>query len=367
LLSSSPKASGGHVAFLLPDLGGGGAERLTIDLMAGFVARGARVDLVLQHAGGEFFGLVPAGVRVVDLQAPKIRHALRPLRNYLRDERPDALLAAMWPLTVIALLAAAGLPARVVVSDHCALVQQYTGQAATLAVMRATIRAAYRFADGIVGVSDGVADEISSIAALPRARVTTIYNPVPPPLTSGAAPDALWNGLPGKRILSVGRFKAQKNHALLIAAFARLAEQENAVLAIVGTGELREQLAAQAAALGIADRVLLPGFCATPGDWYASADLFALSSNYEGLPLVLIEALHLGLPIVSTNCPYGPDEIIEHGRWGTLVPVGDAVALADAMIAALRAPADPSAQRARAAEFLVARAVDGYAALMLAG
>ena len=352
-----------HAAFLLPNVGGGGAERLTIDLMAGFVARGARVDLVVQRPGGEFRHLVPPDVRIFDLDAPRLRDVAIPLRRYLKRERPGALLAAMWPLTSVAVVAGAGLPTRIAVSDHCALRQQYAGQPGTLAALRLSMAATYRFANAVIAVSSGVADEVASLAGLDRARVSTIFNPIPLPLRSGLAPDARWQDAPRPRILAMGTLKGQKNHALLIEAFARLGQ--SGTLAIVGVGELRGALEAQIARLGLGGRVLLPGFTATPGDWYAGADLFALSSDYEGFGNVLVEAMHFGLPVVATDCPSGPAEVLGNGRWGRLVPPGDAGRLADAMRAALTARGDPEAQRARAAEYSVDRAVRAYADLVL--
>lgn len=351
-----------HVAFLLPDIGGGGAERLTIDLMKGMVARGAQVDLLLLRFNGEFMHLVPPEVRKIDLAAPRIRDAFGPLRSYLAKERPDALLAAMWPSTVLALAAGrlAGAHTRIVVADHCSLQAQYRSSMRTYAAMRATIRAGYPYADTIIAVSQGVADELATFAALPGDRVKVIHNPIPTPLISPGTHDDLWQGRTGKRIIALGRLKAQKNHALLIDAFARLSQGRDAVLAIVGVGELREDLEAQVARLGLGERVLMPGFCATPGDWYQSADLFVLSSNYEGFGNVLVEAMHAGLPVVSTDCPHGPAEVLGQGRWGTLVPCRDPAALAEAMSHALDRPADPAVQRARAAEFSIDRAVDAY-------
>lgn len=353
-----------RAAFLLPDMGGGGAERLTLDLMAGFLTRGAEVDLVLQAEAGEFLPLVPKGVRIVDLATPRLRNVAGPLRRYYRAERPDAVLAAMWPLTSIAVLAAAGLNKRprVIVSEHCPLLAQYAASGATRAALRSTVPLTYRFADGVVAISDGLAGEVARLAGLPRQRVEVIGNPIPPPLRSGRL--AGWGGHPGKRILSVGSLKAVKNFPLLLRAFARLARDREAVLAIIGEGGERSALEALARALGIADRVLLPGFTATPGDWYASADLFALTSDYEGLGNVLIEAMHCGLPVVATDCPYGPREVLEGERWGQLVPVGDEVALTAAMAGALDAPCDAAAQHARAAEFSVERAVAAYWRLM---
>lgn len=359
-----------RVAFLLPNLAGGGTERLTIDLLAAFVARGYAVDLLLLRQTGDFVTLVPPGVRVIDFQVDKLRQAFGPLRRYCRDERPAALLAALWPLTVIAIAAVIGLRPRprVVVSDHCALEMQYGARKSSLALLKMTILASYRWADAVVGVSDGVSDTLARLGWLDRARVTTIINPVVSPLRSARDPEALWPPRPARRILSVGRLTAQKNQRLLVESFARLiAQGVDAVLAIVGQGELRGELEAQVARLGLQGRVLLPGFDSAPGDWYAGADLFVLSSDYEGLGNVLIEAMHHGLSVVTTDCPSGPAEVVGGGRWGALVPPRDPVAMAQAMREALDHPADPDSQRARAAKFTVAAAVDAYAQLLLPG
>jgi glycosyltransferase involved in cell wall biosynthesis len=356
-------ASDRPIAFLLPDLRMGGVERLTVDLVEELLGRGFKVDLVLLQRSGELLAQVPHGARIVELGAGRLRNAIGPLRHYLRETRPVALCAALWPLTVVALIAALGLgrQTRVVVAEHCSLVEQYRGSF----LLRATVRASYRLADAIVCTSDGVAGEIAGLAGLDRKRVTTIYNPVKPPPVSGTDPTSLWGEPQGKRILAVGRLKAQKNFALLLAAFAELLREREAVLAIVGEGEERPKLEAAIRTLGLGERVLLPGLSLTPGDWYQGADLFVLSSDYEGFALVLAEAMHFGLPIVSTDCPHGPAEVLGHGRWGRLVPVGDAPALARAMAAALESGTDAGAQRARANEFGVARAADEYLRVLL--
>lgn len=350
-----------HAAFVLPNLGGGGAERLTIDLMAGFLERGARVDLVVLEWSGEFVGLVPAGVRVFDLKAARLRGALMPLRAYLKCERPDAVLAAMWPLTTLVQLAALGLhrKPRIVLSEHCALRQQYEGQPGALAAMRLSMRG-YRWADRVVAVSEALGADIAKLAGLRAERVRTIHNPIDPPLRSDPAGPGPWGDRAGKRILAVGKLKPQKNFALLIEAFARIASSTDASLAIVGEGALRSQLEAQVARLGLQGRVQLPGFSTTPGDWYAGADLFVLPSDYEGFGNVLVEAMHCGLPVVATDCPFGPAEVLGHGQWGTLVPPGDAEALAGAIRAALACPADSQRQRVRATDFSAHHAVRAY-------
>ncbi|MFN3591959.1 MAG: glycosyltransferase, partial [Thermaurantiacus sp.] len=165
------------------------------------------------------------------------------------------------------------------------------------------------------------------------------------------------------RILTAGRMKPQKNHALLIRAFARL-ELPSARLAILGDGRSEAATRALVAEMDLQTRVLMPGFVADPGPWLRSADLFVLSSDYEGFGNVLVEALAAGLPIVSTDCPFGPAEILEHGCYGRLVPVGDEGALAAAMADALAEDHDRAALRRRAADFAPDVAARRYASLL---
>jgi glycosyltransferase involved in cell wall biosynthesis len=354
----------GHVALLLPDLRPGGTERLTLDLAEGFLARGISVDLVLCQQQGDFLSQVPEGARVIDLAAPRLRSVFGPLRRYLRQEQPQALIAAMWPLTSIAVWAAMGLSTRprVVVSDHCPLSMQY---AQRLGRVKLSMRASYRFAQGVVGVSQGLTSELAELAGIAPSRVTTIYNPVPRPALSGSDPDGLWLGRKGKRIVSVGSLKPEKNHKLLLDAVSRMAGEP--LLALVGDGPECAMLEAEAARLGLAERTIFAGFSAFPGDWYAGADVMALTSDFEGFGNVQIEAMHFGLPVVATDCPTGPRDALGGGRWGQLVPCGDAPAFAAALARALECPVDGDAQRARAAEFATDLAVSAYLALALPG
>lgn len=356
-----------RVAFVLPTMTGGGVERIRLVLMQGFLDRGYAVDLVVAQEDGALIALVPAGVTIVRLGQLRFRDVVGPLRRYMRDRRPDVCIVSLWPLTALAVLARLGLRGapRLILSDHNILSLQYRGRAATL--LGWSLRVAYRRAEALIGVSRDVARDVARLASLEQERVQVIHNPIPAHVRTAATPRAaadLWGTGAGKRILTVGTLKSFKNHALLIDAFARVAATSDATLAILGEGSLRGALAAQVRAAGLDGRVLLPGFEIEPHDWYASADLFVLSSDYEGFGNVLVEALHFGLPIVATRCRGGPEEILDGGRYGTLVPVGDADAMAAAIRAALDAPRFPEQQRARAEDFSVARAVDAYEALV---
>jgi glycosyltransferase involved in cell wall biosynthesis len=361
--------AGKRLAFLLPDMRGGGTERVALRLIEDFVRLGHRVDLVLMAAEGELLPFVPPEVRIVDLGAARIRNIFLPLRRYLQREQPDALQISMWPLTVIGILAhrLARSNARLVVSDHIALSKQYGRGWAGSKLLGLSIRLFYPKADARVIVSGGAADDLALLSGIPRETIEVIYNPVAaPPAGQRASPDieALW-ATPEPRILTVGSLKEQKNHALLIRAFARLVRDRPAKLMILGEGALRQPLAALAEAEGVADRVLMPGFAPDPWPYYASADLFVLSSDYEGFGLVLVEAMRSGLPVVSTDCEAGPREILVDGAYGRLVPCGDSDALARAMLEALDAPVERAALRARAEEISGQAASDRYLALMI--
>ncbi len=345
-----------RIAILLPDLRGGGAERVNLELAREFTRFDHRVIFVLMRAQGELLAEIQADCDIVDLGAPRIRQAYRPLRRWLKTQKPDVLLAGIWPLTVLAVMAAAGLGCRVVVSDHNVLSKQYErwGKLQNL-FLRLSIRLAYPRAAARVGVSEGVARDIEALGSLRAGSVEVIHNPIPP-ASDGTAEgiahaEASWQPDKGKRILTVGSFKAVKNHPMLLRAFARLAEETDAQLILLGDGKMRSDLERLTIILGIADRVVMPGFVSDPSPYYRTADLFVLSSDIEGFGNVIVEALACGTPVVSTDCPSGPAEILDGGRYGALVPVGDETALVEAMRAELLAEHIPGRLRGRARDF----------------
>jgi len=338
-----------RLTLLLPNLGNGGAERVALTLAEEFLARGHEVDLVLAQAKGELLDHIPAGVRLFDLRATRFRKALRPLIRYLRERRPAALQVSMWPLTIVAILAVklSATKPRVVVSDHSILSKQYGGSWLARAALKLTTRLLYPLADARICVSKGGAADLARLSGIPGEQFTVIHNPVLRPPASIAQNPALAQLLNGAepRILTVGMLKPAKDHELLVRAFALFSKDHSAKLVILGEGELRPILEALVDELALADRVILPGFVSDPWPYYASADLFVLSSNREGFPGALMEAMLAGLPVVSTDCESGPREILDGGRLGRLVPVGDAGALAEAMATALSEPHDPGPGR----------------------
>ena len=345
------------ISILLPDLRGGGVERIRIVLAHEFARAGHEVEFVLMQACGELLEEARASFSVVDLAAPRTRALPRTLGQYLRKRRPDALLVAMWPLTVIAPLAQrlSGHRCTVLVSEHNTLSVQYSDWGRLhRASMRASMAMGYRLASRRVGVSEGVVQDIAAISGLRPEAFDVIHNPVPPrPEPSQNAirdAEALWSSHKGARIVTVGSMKAQKNHSLLLRAFARL-DRSDARLMFVGNGNGREALLTLARDMGVADRVIFAGFHHDPTPFYKTADLFVLSSNYEGFGNVIVEALACGTPVVSTDCPSGPAEILENGRYGLLTPVGDTEALSRAIADALEQPHDRDALKRRATDF----------------
>lgn len=256
----------------------------------------------------------------------------------------------MWPLTSVAILAhrLARSRALLMTSDHIAFA--HAGRRSKLAI-RMSAAPLYWLADVRVAVSEGAARDLAALTGLSRSAIELIHNPISPPgvIAPTAEAERLWGGAK-IRFIAVGSLKPQKNHDLLLRAFARL-NLKDAKLMILGEGHLRLDLERHAALLGIADQLVLPGFVIDPWPFYATATAFVLSSNYEGFANVILEALAAGLPVVSTNCRSGPAEILDQGRFGALVPVGDEAALAEAMRRALDDSGDHLARREWAASF----------------
>ncbi|MBH9538454.1 glycosyltransferase [Novosphingopyxis sp. YJ-S2-01] len=355
-----------HLALFLPDMGGGGAERVALSLMEGFVAKGHRVDLVLYRATGLLLPLVPDAVTIHELKVDRQHQAIGPLVRYLREHKPDAIQAMMWPLPLISILARklSRVSTRVIGAEHTPLSTAPFRLRSRF--VRLLTRHAYSAADNLVAVSEGVAQDMCAFIGLSRESVQVIYNPITLPSNLPLPIEArhLWpDGT--VRLLAVGELKGEKNFALLLDAFALLRRQINASLLILGEGHLRTELENQVRRNGLERHVVFAGFDMNIWPYFTAADLFVLSSDLEGYGNVLIEAMHAGLPIVSTDCPTGPREILENGRFGTLVPCNDAEAMAEAILFRVRDAYDPEPARLRAASLSGQRQIERYQDIML--
>jgi glycosyltransferase involved in cell wall biosynthesis len=336
-----------RVAIFGPSLRQGGAEVVMVTLAREIAERGFHVDLIAATLEGPHLAEVPPSVRVVDLKASRVLASLPGLTRYLRTERPEALLSVMNHANIVALWARllAGVPTRVVVSEHNTL-SSSTHRSSSLQdrMMPWLIRCFYPWAEGIIAVSRGVAEDLAVAAHLPRQRIHVIYNPIVRPelIERAEAPlDHPWFE-PGQPpvFIGIGRLREQKDFPTLIKAFAQVRRERPCRLLIFGEGPDRPEIEALVRRLGLENDIALPGYDTNPYAYLRCAAAFVLSSRWEGLPTVLIEALVCGVPVISTDCPSGPREILEGGRYGQLVPVGDAPALAHAMASALAGSAD---------------------------
>ncbi|SJM91353.1 putative Glycosyl transferase, group 1 [Crenothrix polyspora] len=355
------------ISLFLPNLTGGGAERISVNLANELIKRGYSVDMVLLTAEGPCLALLNSEVRVINFKIKHAREGLLPLVRYFREAKPHSMIACMWPLTVLAVAASKfpGVSTRIVVAEHNTWSRSQADYSPLLRqIIRTTMYLFFPGSQGIVAVSNGAADDLANFAGIKRKSITMIYNPVSNPQTLDVHEDkdsklTSWKTAEF-RILNVGSLKTQKNQELLLRAFSILLKRTNAHLLILGDGHLRQKLEKIIAELGIKDNVSMPGFADDPRFYYQHASLFALSSDWEGLPTVLIEALEAGTPIVSTDCPSGPREILNGGQLGKLVPLGDADALASAMYESLNSKHDKAILKERAQCFSIGKATDQY-------
>lgn len=335
-----------RLAIYLPTLVGGGAERVMLNLAAGFADRGYSVDFVLAQCEGAFLEEFPESVHLVKLNHRKVKFgrsilSLPALIRYIRRERPAALLTGLHT-NIIAIWAKqlAGIPFQLAISEHNTFsLQNQMLPWGSRQVMHWLIRAYYPMADTIITVSEGAADDLVISARIPRERINVIINPIITPELMKKACEKLdhpWfkTGEPPV-ILAVGRLTPQKDYPLLIKAFDLVRKETPARLLILGDGDEREKLVSMIAALGLEKDISLPGFVHNPYMYMANASVFVLSSQWEGLPTVLVEALYCGAPLVATDCRSGPREILRGGQYGRLVPVGDAESLAEAIQSAI--------------------------------
>lgn len=333
------------IALFLPTLYSGGAERVQINLARYFLDQGLRVDLVVCKYFGSLKDKVPSGVRLVSLDASRVMFSLPAYLRYLRIARPSVVLSSVENANIISCVG------KMFSSHRHRLIVRLDNSLTEpgrrpLQMHRWPVTAAvactFHAADEFVAVSDGLKTQLSRLPGLSKKPIHRIYNPIIHEEFDAQArlaptlPSSIQPGQPF--VLAAGRLHKQKGYRHLLLAFAHAISQRPAHLVILGEGDDREELQSLAASLGIAAHVHFLGYTPNPLAYMRHAAVFVLSSIAEGFGNVIVEALACGTPVISTDCPHGPREILAGGRYGTLVPVDDVDALACAITASLDRP-----------------------------
>lgn len=362
-----------RVTTFAKNLLGGGAERVTVNLLEGLPRDNFVQDVVLVSAWGPFLDKIPKDVMLTDLgRGGSVSRAIVPLARHLRRHRPDVLVSHLAWANIAAVIARtlARTETKVVIVEHNdnSVLERKRSRTLTSKLLQRLKAAIYRRADVVVGVSEGVSRYVEGAFGLPLSSVKTIYNPVVSETLIARSHEPLahpwFEPSEPPVLLAVGRLREQKDFATLLRAFSRVVRQRPCRLVILGEGSERATLEAEVQHLGVSDKVALPGFVDNPYPYMRAAAAFVLSSRWEGLSLALIEAMACGCPVVATDCPSGPSEVLEAGKWGPLVEVGDADALAEAILKTLAEPPLAAALEARAAAFSYERAVAAYTDLL---
>lgn len=348
------------IAIYMHDLSGGGAERQVLTLAQELINLGVQVTLVVHSTDGALRDSLPAGLTVHNLASPRTLADIPRLARYLRQQRPDILMANVDHNNVAGLLAkvASGTSTRVIICQHNALSAEFAKQSGrwTYRLIGQAYRALSPWISAAVAVSGGIAEELVTNAHLPAHKVRIIHNAIIGADFQYRANEEVshpWFDEPGRVFVTAGRLVPPKDHATLLKAFALHRVKHSSRLIILGDGPLRDGLETLAHALNLSGAVDFVGFQPNPLPYFRHADCFVLSSSSEGFGNVLVEAMGCGTPVISTDCPHGPAEILEKGRYGTLVRPTDPTALSVAMdqVESMRARWSPEILIMRAAEF----------------
>lgn len=363
----------GHIAFFLADLRAGGAEKVMLSLAEEVSRRGYVVDLVVSSQKGELSNHLPKGVCLFDLgSSPASRsnlhfawQTLLRLSRYLRSRRPDCLLSTLTGANLIAIVALS-----IAGKKSTSLVLREASSHYNIGsfMRRWLVQHLYPYADACIAVSQGVSEDLIDTFELPPEKVHTIHNPVDASSISALAMAPAthpWaSHSPTPYVIAAGRLRPEKGFDYLIREFHSIRNHTDSNLLILGEGPERRNLEELVTEFALASRVNLPGYLENPFPLIAKARLFVLSSQWEGFPNVLLQALALGVPVVATDCHSGPAEILNNGEFGKLVPCGKQGGLAKAMLDALDKPAETSLLQSRAADYSLTIITDRYLELI---
>jgi len=362
------------IALFLPSMEGGGARKIFANLSNYFSEQGYKIDLVLVNDTGSFLDEIPQKVSIFGFTASRMLTCLPELIAYLKKRRPKTLISTMFDANIISLLAkrlSPSLTTRFVIRVPTVLSEDLERSKAQekYRIIPSIIKHLYPTADHIIAISNGVAKDLHDSFGITHSQITVVHNPIVTADIHDLAnpvPEHEWfQGKNNEIILGVGRLTEQKDFATLIKAFSSVRRQRDTHLVILGEGHLKDDLISLRKKLQLEDYVDFLGFVDNPYKYMRYSDLFVLSSAWEGFGNVLPEAMACGTPVVSTDCPSGPSEILDQGTFGPLVPVGDAEQLAAEILNQLQSPTDSQKLRNRANEFSLESGGPRYTELLM--
>lgn len=357
------------ISLFLYSYQGGGAEKMMVKIANELHRRKYKTELILVEASGTFESLVEPGIQTTEIGGSNIFQIQYNIWKYLHKQDTDVLLSTMEIPNIVSIIAAKSLNSISVVL-RCANVNSMKERQGKYRLLPTIKRLTYPYADSIITISDGVACDLAQVMNVNKSNMmTTIYNPAYDSNIQTKAREPVpieWLTDDEKDVaIGVGSMKQQKDFATLIRAVQRVEQEREFYLVILGKGELQTELESLTEELGLGNRVSFPGFVDNPYAYMAKSDVFVLSSAWEGFGNVIVEAMACGTPVVSTDCPGAPSEILNNGEYGPLVPVGDDEAMAKAINTVLDDPIGSSTLQSRAKDFAIEPIVDQYEEVLL--
>ena len=362
-----------NIFFILPDLRGGGAERVCINLAHDWILRGHKVTFVLMKKRGEFLNNVSKKIKIINLNKNKIRNLFFPLLDFFLKKKPEVTLVQMWPLTSIAVLSwlASFKKGKLILVDHIHLSTSVEKELLIpKRIFEFIINLTYKFSSKIIVVSKGVKSDLIKVNKNLSKKIKVIYNPIIHKNKKKIInknyllSKKIWGKNTNNRILSVGSLKIQKDYFNLIKAFSLLKNLNKSKLLIVGDGPLKIDLKNYVQELNLKEKILFVNFKKNLDVFYQTADLFVVSSIWEGFSNVIVESLGFGLPVVSTNCKSGPSEILKNGKYGTLVPIQKPFKLSEAILKNLKKKHNKEKLINRSLDFEISKISNQYLKLI---
>jgi glycosyltransferase involved in cell wall biosynthesis len=359
-----------HIAIAVATMRNGGAERAMLNLANCFANKNHRVDLILISKEGEYLNQVSEKVNVIDLKMKRSFNSFLKMKNYFSEHKPDVVIAAQSRVQVMVLVARAlsGIRVPVILSEQCSVsINLFAQRSWKFFFLQQISKQILPKADFVAAVSQGAANDFKKYFKIAGEKVGVIYNSIDIAEINKRKNMEVAHPFFSDRdcpvILSAGRLAESKDFPTLLKAFQIVRKKRKVRLIILGDGIEKKNLEQLINELLVEEDVSLPGYCDNPFSYMSRSALFVLPSKSEGLPMVLLEAMACGCPVVSTDCPSGPREILADGKFGKLVPMGDTAALANAIEQTLDAPLNKEIILSRAQDFSVEKSAEIFLAL----